>query len=256
MKYYFSDSIGDTPAMVDRETGDVYLNSNTWHTLSTPFQAFILEHETGHYKLQTTNELKADAYAFGQIAGKQPESLKNTVRVLFDVLPYTSPAHKMRLLNISRLAFMHDYAKQPTPERLQEIRAIEADLIKDFSRNTEFMDYILSKQKAGDMPPYEFPGYAPNQFEPSTGRWFRDFQINKTTQPVPWPVTRVEPQNTGNASINPANKPVAKSPGTTIVEAVQVELLPEFGNKKLTLDLKTVLIVFVAVALISILNKI
>ena len=60
MTYTFSDSIGSTPAKVNRETGEVFLNKTVWPTLSKPYQAFILKHEEGHYVLKTTNELEAD----------------------------------------------------------------------------------------------------------------------------------------------------------------------------------------------------
>lgn len=232
---YYSDSIGSTPAIVDRQTGDIFLNSNVWDTLPKPYQVFILEHEKGHYKRQTTNELEADHYAFTQIAGTFPESLKNTVRVLYDVLPYTSPMHGLRLLNMYRIALCFDYEKEPTAERLQEIRAVENEILKDFANNSEFMDYIFSQQKSDAMANYEFPGYSPEKFEPSVGRWFRDFPINQCD--VPWP--------TGNTTQDNGQQ----QPGT-----VSLDYVPDFTTVEI--DWKSVAIGILLVLAIIGLTKI
>lgn len=233
----FSDSIGSTPAKVNRETGEIFLNSNVWPTLPQPYQAFILEHEKGHYALQTTNELEADHYAFKQLAGTFPESLKNTVRVLYGVLPYTTPMHGLRLLNMYRLALGFDYQKEPIAERLNEIREVEQQILKDHSNNQEFMDYIMSQQKSGEAQKYEFPGYDPTGFNPSTGRWFRDFEINQPAQSVPWSTAK-------QTQVVPLAEPVKAA-------AVPLDLVPDFST--MDIDWKSVAIgILIVLALIGI----
>lgn len=244
MFFTFSDSIGSTPAKVNRETGEIFLNSNVWNDLPQPYQAFIIAHEIGHFQRQTTNELEADHYAFEQIAGTFPESLKNTVRVLYGVLPYTNPTHGLRLLNMYRLALCYDYQQQPTAERLQEIKAVENDILKNYSNNPEFM--IYSKQSSGSELKYEFPGYNQKGFDPSVGRWFRDFPISAPKTSVPWPDPLTD-STTDNSSNTTTAVPVA--------ETVSLDFIPDFNGETLTLDLRTVIICFLVVVAISILNK-
>lgn len=241
----FSDNIGSTPAMVNRETGLILKNSNVWDDLPQPYRAFIIEHEKGHYYLQTTSELEADHYAFKQLAGKYPESLKNTVRVLSDVLPYSSPMHGLRLLNMYRLALGFDYENEPTAERLSEIRSVENEILKNFANNPEFMEYIYSQQKTASQAKYEFPGYNPANFDPSIGRWFRDFPVSQPAQAVPWPV-----------SSGSATAALKNAPAPELVEGVPIDLIPDFTLTTVTLDLRTVVICFLVLIAISIINKI
>lgn len=231
----FSDSLGDTPAKVNRETGEIFLNSNVWDTLPPAYQAFILEHETGHYKLQTTNELEADHYAFNQLAGKSYESLKNTVRVLGEVLPYTTPEHGLRLLNIYRLSLGFDYDKQPTPDRLNEIREIEAHILKNYSNNPEFMEYYTAAKDRGTAKDYEFPGYDPQTFAPSVGQYFRDVSIETNANQVNWPsMGQSQP-------IAVQTDPVMMKTATaTNAGVVPLEIVPDF--EVMEIDWKSVLI--------------
>lgn len=250
MFFTFSDNIGNTPARVNRSTGEVLLNSKVWDGLSKPYKAFIVGHEIGHFERQTTSELEADHFAFELIAGTFPESLKNTVRVLYDVLPYTNPTHGLRLLNMYRLALCYDYQKEPTAQRLQEIQAVEQNILKDYSKNPDFMDYTYSHQKSASQLNYEFPGYNSKGFDPSVGRWFRDFPISSPKQDVPWPASTPS-INSGTAAAPINNAPLAEP-----VEAVSLDLIPDFNGETITLDLRTVIICFLVLVAISILNKI
>lgn len=250
MAVYFSDSIGSTPAMVDRETGDIYLNSNVWDTLPKPYQVLILEHEKGHYKLQTTNELEADHYAFTQIAGKAPNSLKNTVATMYEVLPYTSEDHSLRLLNMYRLALGYDYEKEPTAERLEEIRIIENEILNNYAQNPEFMEYYNLARDRGTLKDYEFPGYEPVMFTPTVGAAFRDFNLN--TQPsVHWP-TIVDNKNVSEQSAIDWQKAAATT--TPAAETVNLEFVPEFTSMQI--DWKSVAIGILLVLAIIGLSKI
>ena len=79
-------NIGSTPASVDRMTGIIYINPDVFYQL-TPFQQkFVLQHELGHYNLQTTSEIEADAYAFDQLAGTEYRSLKQALGSISEVL--------------------------------------------------------------------------------------------------------------------------------------------------------------------------
>lgn len=238
MKITYTDNIGDTPAMVDRKTGEIFLNSNVWDQLPKPYQAFILGHEKGHYTLQTTNELEADHYAFDQIAGTFPESLKNMVKTLFDVLPYNSPAHGLRLLNAYRLALKYDFDKQPTEARLNEIRLVENDILKDFSYDPEFMEYYQLARDRGTLKDYDFPGYERRMFTPSVGQTFRDFKTETVSPSIHWP------EATPVAGVPANNLPLATT------EAIPLEFVPEFSAFQI--DIKSVAIgVLIILAIIG-----
>ncbi|MDP3914385.1 MAG: hypothetical protein Q8R96_11700 [Bacteroidota bacterium] len=194
MKITFSENIGSTPAIVRRDTGEIFLNRKIWFNLPQAYRRFILYHEMGHYTLQTTNELEADHYAFNQIAGTQKESLKNTVRTLYGVLPFNTELQGLRLLNMYRLALTYDQKKTPTAARQTEIRRIENDILKNYSQNQQFQEYMYSTK--GKTTDYEFPGYDNSQFNPSIGLRFRDVLINSSANTpgtnTPWPTNQTQ----------------------------------------------------------------
>lgn len=53
-------------AKVNMKTGTLYLSSVIWDRLPQPEKDYVLLHEEGHLKLQTTDEYKANAYAVGK----------------------------------------------------------------------------------------------------------------------------------------------------------------------------------------------
>jgi hypothetical protein len=246
MKITFSENIGSTPAIVRRDTGEMFLNPKIWFTLPEAYRRFIFYHELGHYTLQTPNELEADHYAFNQIAGTAPESLKNTVRTLYGVLPFTTELQSIRLQNMYRLALTYDQQKQPTAARQAEIRRIENDLLQNYGFNQQLKEYMSSTRK-GKPTDYEFPGYDPGQFQPSIGNRFRDIPLTQPVAGTPWP--------SGTVNLTPATNQL---PGTSPVAiaaqpvAVPLSLIPEFALPK-SIDLKSVAIgVLVVLAIIGI----
>ena len=50
-------------AKVNRRTGVLYLNPKVWEGLPTDQKEFVLFHEAGHLKLQTSSEFAANKYA-------------------------------------------------------------------------------------------------------------------------------------------------------------------------------------------------
>lgn len=253
MKITFSDQIGSTPAIVRRDTGEIFLNSNTWFTLPEAYRQFILFHEVGHYKLQTTNELEADHYAFNQIAGTKPESLKNTVRTLYGVLPFSTELQGLRLQNMYRLALTYDQAKQPTAVRLAEILKIESDIERNYSHNQQFQEYMTTTRR-GKVTDYQFPGYDAVQFSPSVGNWFRDIQIGSAaTQPgatsnTPWPTNTniFTPQATAPGTM------AGTQTNTVTSVAVPLDLIPDYAVP-FRIDLKSLAIgILIILAIIGI----
>lgn len=82
LRYADSRTLGQCPAAVYMDSGDIEINTSVWHTY-TPFQQqFILLHEEGHYRLQTDDETLADRYALHQLYARYPQSLKQSLGTL------------------------------------------------------------------------------------------------------------------------------------------------------------------------------
>ena len=98
----------DTPAAMDRETGQMYINPKRFFAL-TPFQReFVKLHEKGHYVLNTDSELAADEYAFKHLAGSQFRSLKQCIECLEEILDENLIGHKVRVDQMYKLALQWD----------------------------------------------------------------------------------------------------------------------------------------------------
>lgn len=245
MKVSFSENIGSTPAIVRRDTGEIFLNPNVWFGLPEAYRRFIFFHEVGHYTQQSTNELVADHYAFNQIAGTFPESLKNTVRTLYEVLPFNTELQGLRLQNMYRLALDYDQQKNPTAARQTEIRRIETDILNNYSLNEQLKQY-MSTQK-GKVTDYEFPGYDARLFDKSVGQWFRDIPLyapsQGSTQQTPWPSGKLETF---------PNNPIVNQVAASDTPAVSLDLIPPY-EMPLSIDWKSVAIgILVVLAIIGI----
>lgn len=64
MTYKYSNDVRlqGNPAIVNVETGEVFLNKAIWSNLSDYERALVLLHEEGHFKNKSIDEIKADAY--------------------------------------------------------------------------------------------------------------------------------------------------------------------------------------------------
>lgn len=78
------------PARVNVQTGDIEINAARWAELTPEEREFVLQHEIGHYKLGTFNEVEADEYALSQIACKKPYSLINYLNAVSKI-SYQNP---------------------------------------------------------------------------------------------------------------------------------------------------------------------
>ena len=64
------------------ETGDIWINTDVWNGYTEAEKRFILQHEAGHYALQTGSEMEADAYALEQNFGQIRDSLRSSFTAL------------------------------------------------------------------------------------------------------------------------------------------------------------------------------
>lgn len=90
--------LGTSPAMVNRETGVVYINARFKGRLTKDQWLFILLHEEGHLKLKTLDENAVDNWAFNEYV-KRGGSLKQSVFALTRVLSGSTPEHYQRANN-------------------------------------------------------------------------------------------------------------------------------------------------------------
>lgn len=85
IKYVTSAEIGPSPAAVDMQTGVIEINRDLWQNFTSYEKKFIIEHERGHYFLQTDSELEADLYALKKLYKTEKRSLKKAVATLANI---------------------------------------------------------------------------------------------------------------------------------------------------------------------------
>lgn len=97
-----------SPAIVNRATGELYINLSVWNNLSTELKLFILLHEAGHATLQTESEHEADAWAFDKYA-ELGYPLTKSIYALSRVLKFNKPEDYDRLQSQLQRAASYDY---------------------------------------------------------------------------------------------------------------------------------------------------
>lgn len=56
-------ALENTPARINRRTGELFLNKKTWHNIPDEHKTIILLHEKGHLERNTASEGEANNYA-------------------------------------------------------------------------------------------------------------------------------------------------------------------------------------------------
>ena len=81
--------MGTNPAMVNIETGVVYVNQDIWDEFTPIEKAIILLHEEGHYKNHTLDEIKADCYLIEKYLCKanNPKRRADLLNCIFKIVP-------------------------------------------------------------------------------------------------------------------------------------------------------------------------
>jgi len=114
---------------------------------------FIIEHEKGHFNLDTRSEFEADDYAFRKLAGTQPGSLKETVKSISQVLTFRNPEHLQRLSEIIKKALDFDY-KHNGNERAKEA----LDRLNELSKNQKLNTFNMNSSYENDYFEPKFGG--------------------------------------------------------------------------------------------------
>lgn|GEM_PF-1552176 len=123
-----SDLPGNTPARVNRITGDVYLSAAKLRQIRHPDHLrFIILHEQGHIKANTRDEIQADAWAFQEYA-KKGYSLKNSVTALAQVLSGNNPEHYQRTYLQLKRALAFDCRVNGHSEACDKLTKLESTM--------------------------------------------------------------------------------------------------------------------------------
>jgi hypothetical protein len=131
MFFTFHDDLGNTPARVNRFTGEIQLSRKHFARMPEFSQKFTIEHETGHFKLRSRSEFVADNYAFRKLAGTEPRSLKNSVAAIAGILSFQNPEHMQRLVNIIRKSLEYDFKVNQNPKALEGLNNLNLLISKN-----------------------------------------------------------------------------------------------------------------------------
>ena len=137
MNLTYVDDLGSTPARVNRETGEVFWNRK-FDYLPEHIKTFILWHEIGHYKMQTSDEIEADDYAFKQYAGSEPYSMKNSIEAMTQIFSFRKEIHWLRIYEHYKRVLKWDWENKGNKEakkELDEMLLFEENMKKKHSKN-------------------------------------------------------------------------------------------------------------------------
>lgn len=84
---YYVPDLGNSPARVDRSSGEIFINARLWKNLPFAHRLFILLHEFGHVALDTSDELAVDEFAH-RLYMEMGYPLSESVKALTQVLKY------------------------------------------------------------------------------------------------------------------------------------------------------------------------
>lgn len=162
MFFTFWPDLGNTPARVNRFTGEIQINNRYFRNMPDFRKQFIIEHEKGHFNLDTRSEFEADAYAFKKMAGTHPYSLKESVKSISQVLTFRNPEHLQRLTAIVQKALEFDYkhnANLRAKDALDQLNEfIKTQSLNNFYMNSANNDFFEPQFGGSDIDIYDNAG--------------------------------------------------------------------------------------------------
>lgn len=109
--------LGNTPAKVNRVTGELFISEKHFSQMDPIHRKFVLFHEQGHCLLKTTSEEAADNYAVDELL-KRGYPLSEILKSLTRVLSYNNPEHRGRTLIVFNKLREYDYHVNGNPQVL------------------------------------------------------------------------------------------------------------------------------------------
>lgn len=97
-----------TPLACDRSTATIYINPPLYSKLTLFERKFWIWHEKGHIILDTSDEFRADEFAFNKMAGTEWQSLKQMLGAMEKIFDKNNPYHRDRLEHLYKLALEWD----------------------------------------------------------------------------------------------------------------------------------------------------
>lgn len=84
-KYVSDKTLKGSPAMVNINTGEVFINKDKWQYFNEYEKAIILLHEEGHFRNKSVDEIKADCYAVDKYLSQAdtPQRRAEIVKTIF-----------------------------------------------------------------------------------------------------------------------------------------------------------------------------
>lgn len=154
MNVVYGKTIGGSPAMVNRNTGTIVVNKAIMSKLTEPEQRFIIEHESGHYYKNTSNEFIADAFASAEMLGTQKGSLKGSLHALEHLdLAHNKEHLKRYLVQLQRVAQFD--LKKNNNENALKITDMLQNEVAHFTEDEVLEDLL----KDSEIPDEEFNSF-------------------------------------------------------------------------------------------------
>lgn len=132
VRYVGREQLGNCPACVVMTDPPVYeINRDVWATMSPFERRFILQHEIGHYRLQTDSETAADRYALRHTAGTERESLRKSLITLYN----------MGCIPLSRVEALYEECKKIDKEHQKQLQRKKFIGDKSMKKQILFRNY-------------------------------------------------------------------------------------------------------------------
>lgn len=153
---YLVDGLKDRRATVNRKTGELWINKDVWRSMTPPQRMFMLLHEMGHVRLQSTDEEAVDAWAFNQYVGLG-YGLKDSVRAMTGQLDDRNPAHRRRATLQLHRALKHE-RKQRKMDVNHPLEGIGNDqAIRDYDRTLDIPQFYKALELWGEITSFTGP---------------------------------------------------------------------------------------------------
>jgi hypothetical protein len=132
----YADIKNDTPALARRKERKILVNKNVFPDLPEQQQRFIIEHESGHIHLNTSNENLVDQFASREMLGTVQGSLKGSLKAISENLDIkNNPEHQKRYLDQLERSAKYDLTVNGNKKANKILKAIQDMKISNTSNN-------------------------------------------------------------------------------------------------------------------------
>ena len=145
VRYVTAHELGNCPASVQMDSGLIEINADVWDRYSDFEKSFIIEHEIGHFTLQTDNETEADIYALHRVYKTVPGSLKKSLETLYKIGVITGD----RLENLYKEALRIDVLDNGNVNAKNELKNLGVNKMNN-KRTTGSSPFVNLKSNRAD----------------------------------------------------------------------------------------------------------